>query len=440
MMSLSGDRTFVGFGLGAIQCGLFLHEAIASGNFGRLVVAEVLPDVVSSVRKNGGYLAVNIAYADRIEAVQIGPVEIMDPAVEEDRAVLVEALKDSHEISTAVPGVRFYASPGSDSLCRILATGLRAKVISDGPSAVLYAAENHNHAAEILQELVREEIPDNDWNSLSSRLRFLNTVIGKMSGVHIGKLEIEGLGLSPMTPGSDRAFLVEAFNRILITRITFPQGIRGPVFKRGLTAFIEKDNLLPFEEAKLFGHNATHALGAYIGALLGVKRIADIPSVPGFLGFLRQAFIEESGKALIHRYGGEDPLFTPQGYVEYAEDLLRRMVNPWLADTVERVGRDVIRKLHWDDRLIGTLRLGIVEGVTPRRYALGTAAALVSLDPALLDNHADPAERLIPLWKDSLPDPAQEEAVLALIRDSLQRLRLWRACGAGDQQSLLAEV
>ena len=32
--------TFVGFGFGAIQAGLFLYEAYRSGNFGRLVVAE----------------------------------------------------------------------------------------------------------------------------------------------------------------------------------------------------------------------------------------------------------------------------------------------------------------------------------------------------------------------------------------------------------------
>ena len=34
-------KTFVGFGFGAIQGGLFLYEAFRSGKFGRLVVAEV---------------------------------------------------------------------------------------------------------------------------------------------------------------------------------------------------------------------------------------------------------------------------------------------------------------------------------------------------------------------------------------------------------------
>ena len=444
-MSLSGYRTFVGFGLGAIQSGLFLYEAITSGNFGRLVVAEIFPDTVRSVRGNGGYLTVNIAYRDRIEAVRIGPVEILDPSVDVDRQILIGAIENSHEISTAVPGTRFYASSGPESLCQILAAGLHAKAEHDGPCAVLYAAENHNHAAEILQELVMEEIPVADREIVSSRVRFLNTVIGKMSGVLAGKIEIDKLGLTPMTPGSDRAFLVEAFNRILISRISFPKDNCKPrsesvVFECGITSFVEKDDLLPFEEAKLFGHNATHALAAYMGALLGIRRIADIPSVPGLLEFLRRAFIEESGQALIHRYGRIDPLFTPQGYAEYADDLLARMVNPWLADTVERVGRDVERKLGWEDRLVGTLRLGIMEGVTPCRYALGTAAALVRLDPTLLSNVVDPAEYLSALWGNGPRDPIQERSVLALIHKGLNNLRDWNASHPGDPQALLVEL
>ena len=46
-------RTFVGFGFGAIQAGLFLAEAYLSRNFDRLVVAEVLPEVVAAVRAAG---------------------------------------------------------------------------------------------------------------------------------------------------------------------------------------------------------------------------------------------------------------------------------------------------------------------------------------------------------------------------------------------------
>ena len=53
-MAPTGSRTFVGFGFGAIQAGLFLHEAFRSGNFKRLVVAEVVPEIVREIREAGG--------------------------------------------------------------------------------------------------------------------------------------------------------------------------------------------------------------------------------------------------------------------------------------------------------------------------------------------------------------------------------------------------
>ena len=62
-MPLTGTRTFVGFGFGAIQSGLFLYEAHHSGQFRRLVVAEVVPDVVGAVRRDGGHYQVGIPAA-----------------------------------------------------------------------------------------------------------------------------------------------------------------------------------------------------------------------------------------------------------------------------------------------------------------------------------------------------------------------------------------
>ena len=48
---LTGEHTYVGYGFGAIQAGLFMYEAFESGNFGRLVVAEVVPEVVERIRE-----------------------------------------------------------------------------------------------------------------------------------------------------------------------------------------------------------------------------------------------------------------------------------------------------------------------------------------------------------------------------------------------------
>jgi len=92
---------------------------------------------------------------------------------------------------------------------------------------------------------------------------------------------------------------------------------------------------------------------------------------------LNRAFVDESGTALIQRYKEVTPFFTPEGYAAYADDLIKRMINPYLSDAVERVGRDPERKLGWHDRLVGTIRLCLSIGVHPGRYALGAAAVLV---------------------------------------------------------------
>ena len=57
----------------------------------------------------------------------------------------------------------------------------------------------------------------------------------------------------------------------------------------------------------------------------------------------RDAFVRESGGALIRKYASPgDDLFTEAGYRHYADDLLERMTNPYLADRPCAAGRPLI--------------------------------------------------------------------------------------------------
>jgi hypothetical protein len=73
---------------------------------------------------------------------------------------------------------------------------------------------------------------------------FLNTVIGKMSEVISDAGEIQPLGLATATSQGRRAFLVEVFNRILISRMRFEETSGKPGFQRAFTAFAGKEDLL----------------------------------------------------------------------------------------------------------------------------------------------------------------------------------------------------
>jgi mannitol-1-phosphate 5-dehydrogenase len=414
-------KTFVGFGFGAIQAGLFLLEAHASGAFGRLVVAEVVPETVAALRGAGGFYTVNVAHANGVEPARVGPVEACDPAVEEDRAALIDALALADEIATAVPSVKFYSSDAPGSIHRLLAAGLARKVEIDGPRAVVYAAENHNHAAQILAGLVEQELDAGTWAALRERVRFLNTVISKMSGV------VEATdALAPVTPGGKRAFLVEDFNRILVTQPDFPAEKGGAAFARAIEVFQEKPDLLPFKEAKLYGHNGLHALAGYLGAARGLAFMSELSGAPGILDFVRAAVLEEPGAALVEKYAGADTLFTGAGFAAYADDLLVRMTNPHLQDRIERVCRDPERKLGWDDRLIGPMRLALANGATPRRFAAGAAAALRVLEP---DATEFPAARLAAILEHGGAPRDEAARVAALATEGGTLLAQWQAAG-----------
>lgn len=412
--------TFVGFGFGPIQAGLFLAEAHLSGNFDRLVVAEIVPEVVAAVRAVGGF-TVNIGHVDGISALAVQPVEIYSPRGEEDRQRLVAAIAEATEIATALPSVQIYGAGGAGSVAQILADGLLRKVAQGGPLAVVYAAENHTHAAELLSDAVMAAVPPERRAAVLAKVQFLDTIIGKMSGA-----PEEAADLQPVAPDLDRAYLVEAFNRIYISQIRRPEAGSeiAPAwagFSRGIEVFVEKADLAPFAEAKLYGHNAGHALAAYLAHQLGYRRIDELRRRPDVIDFVRTAMVEESGAALCARHAGVDPLFTPTGFADYADDLIQRMVNPYVRDTVARVGRDPERKLGWDDRLVGAMQLALGAGIAPRRYALGAAAAL---SYAGVERSATPGF-LRALWAVATPPADVERAVLALVLAGAEQREKW---------------
>lgn len=395
---MAHPRCFLGFGFGPIQSGLFLYEAFKSGRFSRLVVAEVDDRIVAMLRASGGQYRLNIAHAQGIEKAAVGGVEVYNPRNPEDRKELLTAVADADELSTALPSVDFFATGGEASVVSVLADALEA-----GPAKrrVLYAAENHNHAAEILRDHISQRLGGEALDGL----QIVNTVIGKMSGVITDAQQIGRLGLEKLTPTADRAVLVEAFNRILIGRVR-------PGFARGIDAFIEKDDLLPFEEAKLYGHNAIHALIGYLAHHRGLKLMSQVADEPEILAVARRAFLEESGAALIEKYASlNDPFFTADGYRAYAEDLLERMVNPNLQDLIARVIRDPQRKLAWNDRLFGTMRLALQYGIRPVNMAQGAAGAVAFLlgrKPAVVGEVDEVLRRI---WAQNAQEPAATDLV-----------------------------
>jgi len=360
------EHVFTGFGFGPIQSGLFVSEAFKSGNFSRIVIAEIDHELVESIRNNNGSYYINVAKSDGIETIKTDGVEIYNPNAEEDRQKLLEALSQSTELVTSLPSVDFF-DVGQNSVAWLIGQGLKN---SRADATIIYTAENNNHAAEILEEKVCQKT----GIGLLSNVQFLNTVIGKMSQVITGADKIKEKNLKPIAPGIDRAFLVEEFDRILVTKTKIPR------FTPGIEVFIEKEDLLPFEEAKLYGHNAVHALLAFLGAYKGYTKMKELKADKTIMNIGRGAFLNESGDALIKKYSDlNDKLFSENGYKHYAEDLLERMTNQYLSDTIERAAREPVRKLGINDRIFGTMSLAIEYGIEPINMAIGAMAGVAML-------------------------------------------------------------
>ncbi len=359
--------TFVGFGFGAIQGGLFLPEAYRSGNFNRLVVSEIDQETVDHLRASGGVYSCNVAGEFSLQQIEVSGVEAYNPLVDGDRRKLVEAISEASELCTALPSFKLYDS-GSASVACLLSEGLSHKFSRDNlPVAVVYAAENDSRAASRLRDSCLKYRAE----GFSPRVSFSETVIAKMCSVVTDPERIQKEGLLEVVDGASKAFLVEAYDRILVEEEA-PEG-----FQRGLERFVAKSDLDPFSQAKFLGHNAIHAMLGYLAKDRGIEFMHEAGASNDLMKKVKAAFLDESGVGLITEYAKvDDELFTEEGFNEHVEDALRRMVNPFLRDPVARVTRDSARKLGWEDRLLGAMRLALQAGVEPHGLAEGARIAL----------------------------------------------------------------
>jgi len=360
-------RTFVGFGFGAIQGGLFLPEAFRSGNFDRLVVSEIDKETVLGLRASGGVYSCNVAHESSLAGVTIEGIEVYDPFDEKDRRLLVDAVAEASELCTALPSFSLYDS-GPASVASLLSEGLTRKLYEPKlPSAVVYAAENDSRAASRLLKACLKYCPE----GFAPKVSFSETVIAKMCSVVADPLRIRDESLLTLTDAMKKAFLVEAYDRILIEK-------KAPVdFERGLDGFTCKVDLDPFAQAKFLGHNALHAMLGFDAKARGIQFMHEAGKESDLMEIAKSAFVGESGIGLRREYAEvDDELFTLAGFKAYADDALLRMVNPFLRDPVDRVTRDPARKLGWEDRLLGAMKLAKRAGVEPNGLGEGAGIAL----------------------------------------------------------------
>jgi mannitol-1-phosphate 5-dehydrogenase len=143
--------------------------------------------------------------------------------------------------------------------------------------------------------------------------------------------------------------------------------IKGDLQMEGMNL---ADNLIAYIERKLFTLNTGHAITAYIGKLKGLSTIADSIADEEIYTIVKAA-MQESGEGLVAKYG-----FDHDAHFAYIDKIIGRFRNPHLQDDVTRVGREPLRKLSANDRLIKPTMTAIEHGFATPNLVLGIGAAL----------------------------------------------------------------
>ena len=332
-----------------------------AGNIGRGFIGQSFSLSGYSV----GFIDINKEVIARLNADKEYPVDVVSNDGLEEIAVknvygidgtdieLVSNEIASADIMATAIGVnvlKFIAKP--------IALGLKKRFENNAKPFNIIICENLIGADEFLKGLIKEQIPEYA-ERVENEIGFVEASIGRMVPVMTEEKK----------QGNPLRVYVEPYNIL-------------PVDLNAFKGEVPKDvaNLYPYKpfnmfiQRKLFMHNMSHATCAYLGYLRDYEYIYQtVEDID--IKYVAFKALTQSALAISKENGVEMEML-----LSHAENLLYRFQNKALGDTVARVGRDTIRKLGENDRLVGALKLAEKHGLNNEYICLGIAAGLV-FDP-----------------------------------------------------------
>ncbi len=330
----------VHFGAGNIGrgfVGLILHDAGYE-----VVFADVNADLIDALSATPSYLVREVGAGASTRTVD--NYRALNSSTHE--ADVVHEIATADIVTTAVgPNILRFVAP-------LIAKAIAERSADAAPLAVM-ACENAINATDTL----RAEVEKAGLGGLEKAV-FANTAVDRI--------------VPAQDPDAGLDVTVETFFEWAIEKPPF--GDAAPV----IPAAHFVDDLAPYIERKLFTVNTGHATTAYHGFVAGASSISEAIAIPSVLAEVR-AVLAETAELLIAKHG-----FDPATQQAYLEKNLERFANPYLTDTVERVGRQPLRKLSRHERFIGPAAQLAESGTTPEALVRTVAAALrftVTEDP-----------------------------------------------------------
>ncbi|AAU37017.1 MULTISPECIES: mannitol-1-phosphate 5-dehydrogenase [Basfia] len=339
-----------------------------AGNIGRGFIGKLLADSGMQVI----FADVNDSVIDLLKSRRSYGVKIVGDSINTvERVTQVTGVnsKDETAIITLFNEVDLVTTAVGPNVLKIVAStfakALEARIAGGNTKPLnIIACENMVRGTSFLKEQVFTHLNPDYKDKVEQLIGFVDSAVDRI--------------VPPVKPDAEDPLLVtvEEFSEWIVDQTQF-KGAIPDIKGMELT-----DNLMAFVERKLFTLNTGHAVTSYYGKFKGYKFVKESIEDESVKAFVKSV-MQESGAVLIKRYG-----FDPQAHAAYIEKILKRFANPYLVDDVDRVGREPLRKLSYNDRLIKPLR-GTIEYGLPNDNLIRAIATALSYrnenDPQALE-------------------------------------------------------
>ena len=330
-------ETAVHFGAGKIGRG-FIAELLHDTGY-RIVFADVVDALVDLINKDHEYYLFEIE--NDYKEKKIDNILAYSSITEAEK--VIEEINQAKVITTSVMATNL------PKIAPLLAKGLKSRVGQGKDKVVVMACENAMHGTDILVQAMIDsgEITQAELDEVGI---YPNTAVDRMvfdgehndhKGIDIGvnyELAIEKDKLGDFEP------------------------VKGAEYTSDLDRHLQR---------KIYMINCGHAISAYIGYANGKDIVQDVLNDPDLVQEVRAA-VMESASALEKEYG-----FSHESLVDYCENMfIKRFGNPNTHDEGARVGREPIRKISYNDRIMGPANMCEKYGLDNSALLKGVAYAL----------------------------------------------------------------
>ncbi|MCM8759260.1 MAG: hypothetical protein NC906_05765 [Candidatus Omnitrophica bacterium] len=335
------------FGAGNIGRGFFGQLYYESGY--HIIFVDVIDDIIETLNKKKEYPLWLVAEnTEKLTIKNISGIKSTELSKIVDTSIDVNLIS----FSVGVNNVK--------QLIPILKKIIEEKSIKTPDSYLdIIIGENIKDASKILRQMLLENLEHNAIAYFTDKVGLVETVLGRMI---------------PIVPEE----LKRQYPLIILAEPYKTMPVAKGMFKGELPEikdFLFVENIEPYEAMKLYIHNFTHAALAYAGHLKGYNFIWQALEDEKIKNLLKKAYLEIK-QAINKRYN-----VPAEELDDYYNDLLSRFSNKALGDTIARVGREPIRKMGNEDRIIGAAKLCQQQGIFPENICFFAACCLYYNEP-----------------------------------------------------------